>query len=118
MNTPPLMLGASLMFWGWHTGLLALAMVMALVLEASRLIRLRWDLSPSDFNRISDLCTVLFLGMVIYLFVSERSTPAILGILQWLPLTFFPLLVSQVYSTHERINISAFFLTFRKEEGR
>ncbi len=115
MNTPPLMLGASLMFWGWHTGLLALAMVMAFALEASRLIRLRWDLSPSDFNRISDLCTILFLGMVIYLFVSERSTPAILVILQWLPLTFFPLLVSQVYSTHERINISAFFLTFRRK---
>lgn len=117
MNTPPLMLGASLMFWGWHTGLLALAMVMAFVLEASRLIRLRWDLSPSDFNRISDLCTILFLGMVIYLFVSERSTPAILVILQWLPLTFFPLLVSQVYSTHERINISAFFLTFRRKRA-
>lgn len=117
MSTPPLMLGASLMFWGWHAGLLALAMVMAFVFEASRLIRLRWDLSPSDFNRIADLCTVLFLGMVIYLFVSERSTPAILVILQWLPMTFFPLLVSQVYSTHERINISAFFLTFRRKRA-
>lgn len=117
MNTPLLMLGASLMFWGWHTGLLALATVMALVLEGSRLIKFRWELSASDFNRISDLCTILFLGMFIYFFVSERSAPTILVLLQWLPLTFLPLMVSQVYGTRDKINISALFLISRRKRA-
>ena len=39
MKITPLLLGAALMFWGWQTGLWIFAVVMALVFEASRLIR-------------------------------------------------------------------------------
>jgi len=53
--TPPGLLGAALLFWGWQTGFLAVGVVMAVLVEARRLVRSRWDLSRADFNRVSDL---------------------------------------------------------------
>jgi len=115
MKTPSFILGASLIFWGWQTNLLIPAVVMALVLEGSRLVTVRWDFSASDFNRISDLCTVIFLGMLIYSFASKSSVPVMLVVLQWLPMTFFLLMASLAYSTSEDIDISALFLLMRRK---
>jgi len=118
MKTPPLLLGASLMFWGWQTGLLPLAAIMAVVLEGSRLIKSRLDLSPSDFHRISDVCTLILLGMFAYVYASNRSTHAIVIIFQWLPMACIPLVAAQVYSTSDRIAISALFLIFRRKQEK
>ena len=98
MKTPPLLTGTALVFWGWHSGLLTVSIVMALVLEAARLIRYRWNLTPSDFNRVSDLCSLLLAGLVIYVYATSRSAAAILVIVQRLPLVVFPLLVAQAFS--------------------
>jgi len=121
MKTPPFLLGATLMFWGWLTGQLFLAAIMALVLEGSRLTQLRWDFSTSDFNRISDFCSIILIGMVVYLLASNKSFKTILIFLQWLPVALFPLLIFCVYSTTERVDISALFLIIRKkmtQEGK
>ena len=118
MKTPPLLLSASLLFWGWQTELLYLAVVMALALEGSRLVRWRLDLSPSDFNRISDLCTVVLLGLFIYHYASLRSPKAIVVLVQRLPLALLPLLIAQAYSTSERIDVSALFLIFRRKKAK
>jgi hypothetical protein len=121
MKTPPLLLSASLLFWGWQTGLVHWAVLMAILLEGSRLVKWRLALSPSDFNRVSDLCTVLVVGMFIYHYASQRSPNAIVVLVQWVPLALLPLLMAQVYSTSERIDVSALFLVFRRkkaEEGK
>ena len=115
MKAPSFLLGASLIFWGWQTHLLMPAVIMALVLEGSGLVTVRWDLSSSDFNRISDLCTVIFLGMLIYSLASKSSVPVMLVVLQWLPMTLFPLMASLAYSTSEDIDISALFLLMRRK---
>jgi len=113
MKTPPLLLGAALLFWGWQTGLLIWAAIMALVIEGSSLVKSRLDLSPSDFKRISNLCTSIFMGMVIYLLVTNRSPGAILILIQRFPIIFFPLMLGQYYSTSKKIDISTLFLIFR-----
>lgn len=118
MKTPPFLLSGSLLFWGWQTGLLYLAVFMALILEGSRLVKWRLDLSPSDFNRISDLCTVLVLGLFIYHYASHRSPKAIMVLVQWLPLALLPLLIAQVYSTRDGIDVSALFLVFRRKKTK
>ena len=89
MKIPALLLGCALIFWGWQTGLWILAAVMAVAYEASRLIRVRWDLAPKDFGRVSDGCTTLFIILLIYLLMSERSATFIVVVIQWLPVVFF-----------------------------
>jgi hypothetical protein len=118
MKIPPLILGACLLFWGWQIGQWPLAAVMALVLEGSRVTKFRLDLSQSDFTLINNLCVLLFVGMFVYFLVFRRSAQAILVVLQWLPLTVFPLLMAQVYSTSDRIDISALFIFIRRKRTK
>jgi hypothetical protein len=118
MKPPPLLVGAALMFWGWQTGLWILAAGMALIFEGSRLIRLRWDLSADDFRRISDLCTILLVMLLIYLYVSDTSAYFLYVLLRWLPIAFFPLLVAQAYATSDRIDIRVLFLVLRKKRKK
>jgi hypothetical protein len=118
MKTPPLLLFATLLFWGWQTELLYLAVVMGLAVEGSGLVEWKMDLSPSDFNRISDLCTVIVLGLFIYHYASLRSPKAIVVLVQRLPIVLLPLLIAQAYSTSERIEVSALFLIFRRKKAK
>src|SRR5262250_1005443 len=62
MKTPPMLIGAALLVWGWLTGFVVFSIIMTLILEGSRLIRARWDLSNDDFRRIWVFCTLLFLA--------------------------------------------------------
>src|SRR5687768_3950164 len=57
VNTPPMLVCAALLFWGWQTGLLPVAVVLACVLEGSRFSKVRWQFSQADLNRIWNLCT-------------------------------------------------------------
>lgn len=89
---------------------------MAFALEGARLVNWRLDLSPSDFNRVSDLCTIILLGLFIYHYASLRSPKAMVVLVQRLPLGLLPLLMAQAYSTSERIDVSALFLIFRRKQ--
>ncbi len=114
MKTPMFLLGAALLFWGWQTGLLAVSVIMAVVFECSRLIKSRLDLSSQDFNRVVDLCTILFLGVFAYVYVTNRASGAVFVMLQRLPLVICPIVLAQVYSTSEKISVSSLFLFLRK----
>jgi transglutaminase-like putative cysteine protease len=118
MKPPPLLLGAALMFWGWQTELWIIALLMALILEGSRLIRLRWDLSAADFRRISDLCSILLVILLVYLYMSDTSAYFIYVLIKWLPIVSFPLLAAQTYATSGRINLQSLFLLRRKKKKK
>ena len=127
MTTPPLFVAAAVLFWGWETGLLIVALPLAAAVEGSRWVDRRMDLSPADFNRISDLCTVLFIAIAVYLLAAgdggrvtapRSATRTITGIFQWLPVIVAPLVLSQVYSTAGRVDVSTFFWSMRKRAAR
>jgi len=111
---PPGLLGAALVFWGWQTGVLAVGVVMAALVESRHLVRSRWDLARADFNRVSDLSAVLLVLIAIYQFVGTDAARAVLAILEWLPLTLFPLVICQLYSTAGAVDLSIFFWSLRR----
>lgn len=115
MITPPLLLGAALIFWGWQTDLIIIAVIMALILEGSRIIKFRFAFSQEDVNRFSDLSSISFAGMLIYLFATSRSAQSVITLIMWMPIALLPLFISQVYSTKEKIDISALFLVLRSK---
>jgi protein-glutamine gamma-glutamyltransferase len=108
------MIGAALVFWGWQTGFLAVGVAMATVIEARTVVRVRWDLSRSDFNRISDVSAVLLALIAVYQVLGNDSARAVLAILQWLPLVVFPLLACQLYSAAGVLDASMFFWSLRR----
>ena len=117
MKTPPLLLGAALVFWGWMTGQLVLGASLATLLEASRLTGRRFDLTAKDFNRLADLCAVIFLGIFLYRYAFGGSTqdPAQHLAARWVPLAFYLLILAQAYSTSEGVSLGAIFWTVRRK---
>ncbi len=65
LHTPPLLIGAALLVWGWQTGFFLPSLLLALVIEASRVVGLRWDLNERDFRRLWDFTVVLFLATAV-----------------------------------------------------
>lgn len=116
MKTPPYLLSAALMFWGWQTGLWLFAAIIAIILEGSRFVKFRWELSFADFKRVSDLCSLILIGTLVYLFVSQNPIDITFILLQWLPLLLFPLLAAQYYSTNGTVDLRALFLTRRRKQ--
>ena len=117
MNLPPLIMTAVLLFWGAQTGFIPLAVIMALSLELSRLTKRRWDFDDADFNRLADICAVVIVGMFVY-FLSTTPIKAFYIVGQWLPVTFFPLIAMQIYSSRRRVRVSALIWMLRRAEAR
>jgi len=137
MKTPPFLLLATLVFWGWQSGFLLAGGFMGAVLESSRFTRTRWDLTEEDFRRIWNFCTLLALGLVVYAFASggeegglgklhQNSALAATrnvslsanSVLRWLPMTLFLFVAAQIYNERESFPLSAIspFLRRRRQK--
>ena len=103
--------GATLL-WGWHNGLLAVAVPLALLIELPRWVPWRWELSDKDFQRLADASTVGFVLLAVYQFDAHGAS-GIYRILVWLPVALFPLAAVQSYSTRDHIAYTALFLSVR-----
>lgn len=143
MKTPPLLIGATLLFWGWQSGFLFEGVAMALVLEGSRLAKTRLEFSDDDFARVWTFCSVLLLAAIIFAFnnnsgpsqfselfqnpsaASERnagnaSTMTVETLIRWLPMIFFLFVAAQVFSPGHTVPLESvsFYLRNRLKRAR
>lgn len=121
--TPPGLLGAALLFWGWQTGLWPFALLLAPLLELARVSAWRWHIARRDVHRIADLCCVVLAGMIVYAFATAggRITggpSAFARLFQWVPLALAPLVACQLYGATGRIETSALLWTLRRRARR
>jgi transglutaminase-like putative cysteine protease len=118
MTPPPfLLLGSTVLFWGWQSRLLLFAVPMAILLEGARWIKWRWALSDKDFNRTTDLTSLSLVIAVLYL-VNQQSVHGLMTLLNWLPMLLFLLVTAQIYSTHGSIKLSSLLLSLRHYEAK
>jgi protein-glutamine gamma-glutamyltransferase len=137
MKTPPFLLFAALLFWGWQTDFLWIGVALGMILELPRLVKFRWELDDSDFNRIFSFCVVLNAVLIGYVFThnetialensqhgnaaliaSEASAQATTRFLCWLPMTFFPFMVVQVFNVRESVPLTAVSIVLRWRRRR
>jgi hypothetical protein len=124
---PPLLLFATLAFWGWQSGLLWVGIALGVVLESSNFIKSHFDLMEEDFRRIRNLCIVLMLAVAAIVFTTNDegggvwSHPSVANasnasihtattLVRWLPMTFFLLIAAQKFSERGAIPMSVFSL--------
>ncbi len=110
-------LAAAVLLWGLHNGLLVIALPLAVLIELPRWVPWRWQLSDKDFQRLADASTLGLVLLAVYQF-DTRGASGIYGILLWLPVALFPLTVTQLYSTRERIDYTALFWSVRAAAAR
>jgi hypothetical protein len=118
VNTPFLLLGAAIAFWGWQTGQWLVAAACALVFEAARFIPRRWELAPERLSRISDFCVVLAGLLFAALYFTLGNPRAITQLFLWMPLVFLPLALTQAYGTHRDIELGVLFWSMRRLSRR
>ena len=118
MKFPPFVVGAAALFWGWQTGNLALAVLLALLLEGARFTTLRFELREVDYERIADFCVVLFAGIAVLLLVTRGATRGVLSALQWLPVVIAPVMLAQRFGRSGLIRVSALFYYVRRQVRR
>lgn len=115
---PPLLQGGALLLWGWNASVPVVALVMGLLLEAPRLVPWRWQARRTHFNRLGDLSSVLLVAVLIWAFSAEHHDPPLFVLLRALPLIMFPLAVSLIWSSRDKLPVSALLMTVRKLDER
>jgi hypothetical protein len=137
MKTPPFLLLATLVFWGWQSGFLWVSSIMGAVLESARFVRVRWDLTEEDFRRIWSFCTLLALALVVYAFASNEAGGGISGLfhssplattrnvgvsattfLRWLPMTLFLVIAAQQFNERESVPLSTISMIIRRQRRK
>jgi len=110
------MIGITIIFWGWQTGLWFVALPMALLYEASYFMQWRWELSTKEFMEVGKFCGLLMVGVLFYLITANRSVYWIFDFFTWFPVIFFPFVTAQAYAISDRIDIRMFFYFLRKRQ--
>lgn len=141
MNTPPMLVGAALLYWGWQAGLLVIAVPFALALEGSRYVTWRLDLDQDHFNRLWNLSVLLFVGSTLYVFFAQGGYSAMntliqaeqisartdslkevsnfaLTLVRWFPLNLLLFMLAFAFSRNERLPMATFSLYLRARRGR
>jgi hypothetical protein len=138
MKTPPLIMFAALLFWGWLSDFLWVGVALGVILELSRVAKFRWELDDADFNRIFSFCIVLNAVLFGYVFThnttvalenpvhsnaflaaTNAGAQATTHFLCWLPMTFFPFMAVQAFNARASVPLTAisFVLRWRRRMG-
>ena len=118
MKTPGLILGGALAFWGLISGPLWLGLLLGVFIEGARGAPWRWELEEPEVRRVADLCALLLVVLGVYFFTSDPPGRALLALIRWMPVLFFPLIAIQIVSGRSGIERSALFFRLRgKPEG-
>lgn len=115
MRPPPLLLGAVLLFWGWRLDLLWVGALAGALIELPHAVKGRWDFSDKEFNRLWDVCTIIFVAVAAYLRFAEELTSGAYKFFQWLPLVFFLMALGCVFSTRDSVPMKAFSWFLRRK---
>ncbi len=113
MKTVPLTLACALLFWGYASELTILSILCAALVELPRIIKKRWNPTNTQINKLSDTCSVVIAGSIIY-FISTTPEYALQRTLIFLPVFSFPLVFIQEFTVSGRTDIKALYL-FKKK---
>jgi len=105
MKIPPLLIGASLLFWGVESGNPVISCGLALMAESPLFIHARFHFDEDDFVKISDLTSLVLLASVAFVLLNYDFTGFLRMTASWLPLSLAPLLLAQLYSGSDTLTI-------------
>ncbi|HXG49741.1 MAG TPA: transglutaminase-like domain-containing protein [Methylomirabilota bacterium] len=137
MNTPPLLVGVALVYWGWRMDLLWLGLSLGALLEGARWSAVRWEFRQSDLDRLWNFCVALYFGILVFGFVVSdyggslqslvtnpspanrvalvnRGARSMFFVFQWMPAAFFAMALAQAWGAHRRMAWSTFSWWLRR----
>lgn len=116
MNSNVLFLSFSLLSWGWLSKTWLETTGVLLIIFVAKLTTWRWKITLTQFYRWGDLSSLLIVMLLVYLYLFQTSERAIFVMLKWLPLLFAPILITQLFSSEQKLPLGTLFYSFRKRE--
>lgn len=114
MNPPRLLLGLALALWGSCADALWLGAALGVGVELAQAANLRRTFDNADFNRVSDLATVLSAGAIVYFIATLGVAPGLLRAVVWMPITMLPVLLAQTVSAAGHLRMRNLFYSLRR----
>lgn len=114
MNTPPLLTGSALIFWGWQTGFLAISIVMAALFELPRLTSMSLDITREHLAKLWKLSSIIFMAAAATAFMRFKSVESFLIFTTWMPLIFLPITLPLAYKEGGKVDLDIFFVLLTK----
>ncbi|MDH5509829.1 MAG: transglutaminase domain-containing protein [Nitrospinota bacterium] len=118
MKPPPLLLGATALFWGWQTGLIIPGILVAIAMEGRFLSTSRLAFSLREYRMIWNLSALIALASFAFSLSEGIHTGMFLSLFQWVPLMFLPIAAAQVYGDREKIDVAIFSFFMRNAKSR
>ena len=112
-----LLLGFSLLSWGWLSDTWLAAGGLLLLVSIAQAGTWRWPITSQQFIRVGDLTTVLVLLLLVNVYILQPEELPIFVLLKWLPVLFAPLLLVQCLSTQQSLPLAALFYSRRKQSS-
>jgi hypothetical protein len=109
-----LLLGFSLLSWGWLSDTRWMAGLLFAVLTVCRSVPWRWTFSPMQFIRVGDLTTLLMIVLLVDVYIVQPVELPIFVLLKWLPALFAPIQVIQILSSQQQLPLATLFYSLRK----
>ena len=115
---PLLFICFSLSLWAWLSNTWLAAIVLFMMILLSRITSLRWKITSQQFYRWGDLCSVLVIFMVAYVYLLESAlNQPIFIVLKWLPVLFSPVLFAQLFSEQQQLPLGTLLYSLRKHNN-
>lgn len=113
MNTPPLLLGAAILFWGWLGGHPLVAGAIAVAIESARTVSGRIELEQARQFRVADLSTLLAIVAGVAFAATSGFPKAAVLFFHWLPVLLLPLALMQAWGMERAIALPVLFWSMR-----
>ena len=111
-----ILIGILLCLWGCFADLLIFGSLLAFFSLLSIFVKNRWSFSKKDISRIFDVSVLFFISFLIY-FLNDDIYTARTNILLFLPIAAYPLLILQLFSAKDKIDLAEGFILSRKFEA-
>lgn len=117
MRRPPrFLLGLALALWGSCADVFLIGTLLGAVVEALLFVNLRLRFGTAEFNRVTDLGTLLSLGAIGYFAATLGLSQGVLRAVVWLPVTTLPVLLAQIVSEAGHLKLRNLSYSLRKSE--
>ncbi len=115
-NTPRFLLSVTLLFWGYQSDMILISVLMAFMLELKEWTNKRIELEEHGFYMLGNISTALFIIIILVSLFGSQAHLFIHQIVIFLPIVFYPLLISEQFSVKQQTPVGAFIYSFRKRK--
>jgi protein-glutamine gamma-glutamyltransferase len=114
---PRYLLGVSLVFWGVMTDRVLLGLLLAIIVESTHFLKIRWEFGEGSAAKAWQITTIGIAISTALIFLDHAPYQALPVLLTWLPLLLLPMQFVQCFGLRDSIPLSIFsFLAKRRHK--